>query len=61
MIPLERYKVIYRCANKIFPASVTLLASLLNISHMTIGRDIKKLENSEQPKKHGQRRSIDDN
>jgi len=28
---------------------------------MTIGRDIKKLENSEQPKKHGQRRSIDDN
>jgi len=61
MTPLERYKFIYRCANKNFLASVTLFTSLLNISHMTIGRDIQTLENSGQPKKYGQRRSIDDN
>ncbi|WP_419721237.1 DeoR family transcriptional regulator [Pantoea dispersa] len=44
MIPLERYKFICRHFDENFSASIAMLASLLNVSHMTVRRDIQHLE-----------------
>lgn len=44
MIPLERQKQILQLINESGSASINALAKRLNVSHMTIRRDIQKLE-----------------
>lgn len=44
MIPLERQRQILQFINSNGIASITFLAKQLNVSHMTIRRDIQKLE-----------------
>ncbi|EIN0285745.1 alkaline phosphatase [Salmonella enterica subsp. enterica serovar Newport] len=50
MIPQERYEFICRHVDENFSASIALLASLLNVSHMTVRRDIQHLEKNGQLK-----------
>ncbi|STY59858.1 Lactose phosphotransferase system repressor [Mannheimia haemolytica] len=44
MIPLERQREILRLINNNGVASINFLAEQLKVSHMTIRRDIQKLE-----------------
>lgn len=44
MIPAERQRQIIQIVNSFGSTSVNFLANRLNVSHMTIRRDIQKLE-----------------